>query len=99
MIRSMSAIAAILLLGEIAMASFVAQPAVAQIACAPGFYYDPLLGCLIAGYVSVQPVYPSADNLYPAPIHTWGALSHPDGVVRGVDVAPIVGRNVGHGHR
>jgi hypothetical protein len=88
-----------LLLGVIAATEAAAELAAAQVACAPGYYYDPLYGCLIAGEAYVQPIYPFEGYYgYAAPFHAWGRFHRPDESAHGAYMGPFVGGG-GHGHR
>ena len=99
MIRATMLIRLGLLLGVIGATEAAAELAAAQVACAPGYYYDPLYGCLIAGEAYVQPVYPFQGYYgYAAPFHAWGRFHRPDESAHGAYMGPFVGGG-GHGHR
>ena len=75
MIRARMLIRLGLLLGVIAATEAAAELAAAQVACAPGYYYDPLYGCLIAGEAYVQPIYPSRAIMVTLLLSMLGAAS------------------------
>jgi hypothetical protein len=77
MLRARMTIRALLLLGGIGAAAGTAEPAAAQSPCIPGYYYNPIYGCLVAGEAYVPLPYIPPHHLYAHPYYpSPGSSAH-----------------------
>ena len=74
MLRTMT-LRTLLLLGGIGAAVAAAEPAVAQTPCIPGYYYNPIYGCLVDGEAYVPRPYIPPHRIYAHPYHPSSGFS------------------------